>query len=153
MKGFYLALTLAVIGGAISLSAASPDLDAVRAEPNLEKRSELALKNADKALDSARKAYAEANDAALKEAVAEAIASLDLCQDSLDESGRNARKKPKYFKKAEIGARLYLRRLDNFRGEMSVDDRPAVEPLIERAHKLQEEILHAIMGKKKQEYK
>ena len=130
-------------------AAASPDLDAVRAEPNLEKRSDLALKNADTALDAARKAYADGDKTALDAAFTEAIASLDLCQDSLDESGRNARKKPKYFKKAEIGARKYIRRLDSFRLEMSVDDRPAIEPVVQRAHKLQEDILHAIMGKKK----
>ncbi|MEZ5400058.1 MAG: hypothetical protein R2729_10360 [Bryobacteraceae bacterium] len=127
----------------------SPDLDAVKAEPNLEKRSELALKNADLALDLARKAYSEGDRNSLDEALNEAIASLDLCQESLEESGRNARKKPKYFKKAEIGARKYLRRLDSFRNEMSVADRPTIEPVVERAHKLQEDILHAIMGKKK----
>ncbi|MEZ5352932.1 MAG: hypothetical protein R2762_09880 [Bryobacteraceae bacterium] len=145
------ASTVAVLGGLIgaAMAVASPDLEAVRAEPNLEKRSELALNNAGAALDAARKAYAEGDRPALKAAFEEAIASLDLCQDSLDESGRNARKKPKYFKKAEIGARKYLRRLDSFRLEMSVDDRPAIQPVVERAHKLQEDILHAIMGKKK----
>jgi hypothetical protein len=124
------------------------DLDAVRKEPSLEKRSELALNNADTALDRARDAYQKADDPAFKAALAEVSDSIGLCKQSLDESGKNARKSPKYFKKAEIGIRRLSRRLDNLQIEVSVDDRPLVEPVAARAHTLQEEILHAIMGKK-----
>ena len=51
-KRFVLALALTLAGGA----AASTELDAVRAEANLEKRSKLALDNASSALKSAREA-------------------------------------------------------------------------------------------------
>jgi hypothetical protein len=125
------------------------DLNSIRKEPNLEKRSELALGNAETALDRARDAYQKGNYADFKEALAEVSDSIELCKQSLDESGKNARKSPKYFKKAEIGIRKLSRRLDNLQVEVSVDDRPAVEPVVGRAHKLQEEILLAIMGKKK----
>ena len=125
------------------------DLNSIRKEPNLEKRSELALGNAETALDRARDAYQKGNDDDFKEALAEVSDSIELCKQSLDESGKNARKSPKYFKKAEIGIRKLSRRLDNLQVEVSVDDRPAVEPVVGRAHKLQEEILLAIMGKKK----
>lgn len=136
---------------AILLSPAAmwADLESVKAEPDLEKRSEKALLNAEAALDRARTAYQNANDPQLKSALDEIGQSLDLCKGSLDESGKNARKRPKYFKKAEIGIRRLVRRLDNFKIEMSPDDRPPVEALVSRAQKLQEEILQAIMGKKK----
>ena len=124
------------------------DLDSIRKEPNLERRSELALANADVALDRAREAYQKGDDAGFKASVSEVGESIGLTKQSLDESGKNARKKPKYFKKAEIGIRRLSRRLDNLRVEVSVDDRPVVEPVVARAHQLQEEILHAIMGKK-----
>jgi hypothetical protein len=125
------------------------ELESIRNEPDLEKRSALALAYADTALDRAREAYQNDDEAALSAALAEVGQSMDLCKSSLDESGKNARKRPKYFKRAEIGIRRLIRRLDNFRIEMSPDDRTPVEKLVERAHRLQEDILHAIMGKKK----
>ena len=124
-------------------------LDAVKAEHNLERRSELALANAESALDKARETYKNGDEQPFKSALEELSESIDLCKQSLDESGKNARKSPKYFKKAEIGIRHLIRRLDNFRIEMSIDDRGPVEKLQERAHGLQEAILHEIMGKKK----
>jgi len=139
---------LLLLAAAASMLSAF-DLNSIRKEPNLEKRSELALGNAETALDRARDAYQKGSDADFKEALAEVSDSIELCKQSLDESGKNARKSPKYFKKAEIGIRKLSRRLDNLQVEVSVDDRPAVEPVVGRAHKLQEEILLAIMGKKK----
>ncbi len=125
------------------------DLDAIRKEPSLERRSEMALTNADGALDRAREAYGKGEDKAFQSALNEVGESIDLCKQSLDDSGKNARRNPKYFKKAEIGIRRLSRRLDSLRIEVSVDDRPAVDPIVARAHQLQEEILLAIMGKKK----
>lgn len=124
------------------------DLEAIRKEPNLERRSERALANADTAIDRTREAYQKGDDAAFKAGLEEVAASLQLSKQSLDESGKNARKRPKYFKKAEIGIRRLSRRLDNFAIEVSVDYRPQVEPVAAQAHRLQEEILQAIMGKK-----
>ncbi len=125
------------------------DLTAVRAEPNLEKRSDLALQNADAALTHARESYKAGDDKAHAAALEEFRQSLDLAKLSLDESGKNARRSPKYFKKAEIGIRQFIRRLDNLKIEMSVDDRAPLEALIERAHKIHDEILEEIMGKGK----
>lgn len=143
-----LPLRLPLSTAALAAILGAFDLDAVRKEPNLEKRSELALANADSALDRVRDAYQKGDDRAFKAALAEVSGSIVLCKQSLDESGKNARKKPKYFKKAEIGIRRLSRRLDNLQIEVSVDDRPLVEPVTLRAHQLQGEILNAVMGKK-----
>ncbi len=124
------------------------DIDSVKAEPNLERRSEKALLNADAAFDAARKAHSEGADQAFTAALAEIGQSIQLIRQSLDESGKNARKSPKYFKKAEVGLRKLGRRLDSFRVVLSVDERAPVEKLVEQAHETQEHLLHAIMGKK-----
>ena len=134
---------------ACDLPLISADLDDIRKQPNLERRSDMALANADAALDRARDAYQKGDEPLFKSALAEADQSIALSKQSLDESGKNARKSPKYFKRAEIGIRRLIRRLDSLRIEVGVDDRPIVEPVYWRAQKLQEEILLAIMGKKK----
>ncbi len=95
---------------AASLAVAA-DLETIRKEPNLEKRSELALANADTAIDQARTAYQNGEDAVFKKALGEVSASIDLGKESLDATGKNARKKPKHFKKAEITIRRLTRRL------------------------------------------
>jgi len=133
----------------VSVLAAWGDIESVKTEPNLEKRSERALANAQTSLDRARESYQKGNDEGLKDAFEELGESIEVCKQSLDESGKNARKRPKYFKKAEIGIRQLIRRLETFKVEMSIDDREPVGKLLQRAHQLQESILEDIMGKKK----
>jgi len=125
------------------------DLSLVMAEQNLEKRSERALKHADSTLDEARTAYKAADDPKLSAKLAEIMESVELAKTSLDESGKNARRSPKYFKRAEIAIRKLNRRLDSFRHEMSVDDREPVDKIIRRASQIRDEIIAAIMGRKK----
>lgn len=133
----------------LGLPCFAADLASVKAEANLERRSERALMNADAALDEARKALEQGEEKKLAEAIAEIRESLILSKDSLEQSGKDPRKNPKYFKKAEIGIRKLIRRLDNFRLDITVDERKPVDDLIEKAQALQEEILHGIMTKKK----
>jgi type II secretory pathway pseudopilin PulG len=130
-------------------AAAAADLSAVMAEANLEKRSEKALKHADAVLDEARKAYKSGHGENLASLLAEILESVELAKKSLDESGKNARRSPKYFKRAEIAIRKLNRRLDNFRIEMSVDEREPVEKIMQRASQIRDEIIMAIMGRKK----
>jgi NADH:ubiquinone oxidoreductase subunit D len=140
-----LLVVLLVSAGAFLLAA---DIESVKSEPNLERRSEKALLNAEAAFDAARKAHSDGADQAFTVALAEIGQSIQLIRQSLDDSGKNARKSPKYFKKAEVGLRKLGRRLDSFRVELSVDERAPVEKLVQQAHETQEHLLHAIMGKK-----
>jgi len=127
---------------AVSLFAG--DIEAVKAEPNLEKRSDKALVFANAALDEARKDHD-----GLNAHMDEVRAGIDLCVESLEATGKNARKNPKYFKRAEIEVRKLIRRLDNFRIELPLDDRAPVEALLKHAHKVQDDLLAGIMTRKK----
>lgn len=133
----------------LSLPCLGADLAGVRAEPNPERRSERALANADTALDEARKSLEQGEQEKLISAIGEIRDSLLLSKESLEQSGKNPRKNPKYFKRAEIGIRKLIRRLENFRFDVTVDDRKPVDDLIEKAHAVQEEILQGIMTKKR----
>ena len=138
---------------ALAFLAAAPawaSLDAAKAEPNLEKRSSLALDNADRALKSAQDAYLAQND--MKQVAAsldEVSASVELAYDSLEQTHKVPSKSPKYFKKAEIQTRELLRRIDEFRGQMSVDDRDAIDKVRAAVQKVHESLLEGIMGGKK----
>ena len=132
----------------LAVPAAAADLAAALAEPNLEKRSDKAMQNAGRALDAARKAYMEGQMEKVLAALQEVSDSVDLCRESLRQTGKSGRRSPKYFKRAEQNLRKLLRRLDTFKLEMSVDERPPVEKVIGRAHAAHEEILQSIMGKR-----
>lgn len=138
---------------ALAFLAAVPawaSLDAAKAEPNLEKRSSLALANASQALKSAQDAYLAQND--MKQVAAsleEVSASVELAYDSLEQTHKVPNKSPKYFKKAEIETRELLRRIDDFREQMSVDDREPLDKARATVQKVHESLLEGIMGGKK----
>jgi hypothetical protein len=124
-------------------------LDAIKAEPNLEKRSERALDNADREIDSARKAYAAGDLNSTRQALQNVRASVELSYDSLQETGKNPRRSPKYFKRAEVRIREMLRRLRGLEDEFSVEDRAPVQEVEKRLQEIHDDLLTGIMTKKK----
>ena len=73
------------------------DLISVRQEPNLERRSDLALDHANEALDAARDAF-QANDTAkMQAALDEVTESVNLSYQSLEDTGKDARRNPKFL--------------------------------------------------------
>jgi hypothetical protein len=125
-------------------------LDAAKAEPNLEKRSSLALDNAASALKAAQDAYLAQND--MKQVAAsleEVSASVELAYDSLEQTHKVPSKSPKFFKKAEIETRELLRRIDDLRDQMGVDDRETLDKVRATVQKVHESLLEGIMGGKK----
>lgn len=130
------------------LFLAFADVTAVKTEPNLEKRSDLALEEANRAIDAARAAY-QAGD--IKNAVAnlnEVAESVQVSFDSLEKSGKEPRRS-KYFKNAEIKLRQMIRRLSGFRDEMSVEDRKPLEDAEVRLQEIHDRLLSEIMSKKR----
>ena len=113
-------------------ATAYADLSAVMAENNLEKRSEAAVRHAEQVLKTTRKAYDAGDMDKAQAGLSEIGEAVELAWKSLEETGKDPHKKPKYFKKAEIGTRKLLRRLDAFSREMNVADRPMLESLRKR---------------------
>jgi len=128
---------------------AAADLAKAMAEPNLEKRSKLALENAEDALKRARKAYSQGDLKQCAALVNEVQESVLLAETSLRETGKNPRRSPKWFKRAEIGTRNLVRKLDAFSQEMSYEDRDMVKPVRQKVQQVHENLLEGIMEGKK----
>lgn len=141
----FVLLAFAHFGAAL----AEADLEAVRAEKRLERRARLALENADRMITAAREAYQGGDATAVRSALEEVAVSVELCYQSLKETGKDPRRNFRHYKHAEISTRQLLRRLDGFRDEMSYLDRELIEPVIERVEQVNKDLLHDIMGGRK----
>lgn len=142
---------LAVVAVAVSLALASQsDLGTIKSEPKPEKRAERALDNADESLKSAQEAYLVKGDLKQTSSELEELSqSVELAYASLMDTHKNPSKSPKHFKRAEIKTRELLRRLNDFREQMSVDDRAAADKARAALQKVHEDLLEGIMGGKK----
>jgi hypothetical protein len=126
------------------------DLQPAKAEPNLEKRSMLALDNASQALKDAREAYDSGDNAHVEALAKEIRESVELAETSLRETGKNPRKSPKWFKRAEYATRDLMRRLDAFQQQMSAADRPLLDGVKEKVQQVHEDLLLGVLeGKPK----
>jgi hypothetical protein len=135
---------------AISGVAWCADLKQARAEPNLEKRARLALENAVIKLQEARGAYQKDDNAAVTADAAEVQESVDLAYASLNETHKDPRRSPKWFKYAEIQTRDLLRKLDTFQQDMNFQDRPLLDKVKEDIQQVHEKLLLGLMeGKPK----
>ena len=145
-----LQMAIGIVLVLVGAGAARADLDQARQEPNLEKRSKLALENADVALRAAREDYRAGDTMDTTTKINEVIESVDLAYTSLTETGKNPRKSPKYFKQAEMQTRELSRKLDDFQHEMSYTDRPSLDKVRIRVQEVHDELLTGLMeGKKK----
>lgn len=132
----------------LALWMAFADIAALKAEPDLERRSELALAAADRAIDAAKQAYTAGDENAVRADLQEIGQSVDVSYDALQHSGKPPRKS-KYYKHAELKLRALVRRLNSFRDEVSFDNRQPVEALIKKLSDLHDELLAEIMSRKK----
>jgi len=126
------------------------DLGQIKAEPNLEKRSKLALDYAESSLKSARSAYASGDTEKTTGLIAEVSSAVELAESSLKETGKNPRKSPKYFKHAETETHTILKKIEGFQDEMNVSDRPMLDALRAKVQQVHDDLLMGIMqGKHK----
>jgi hypothetical protein len=126
------------------------DLTKALAERNLEKRSKLALDNAMAVYKTARAAYDKGEFDRVAEAAAEIGESVDLAHKSLKDTGKDPRRSPKWFKRAEIATRDLLRKLDGFQQEMSFADRPMLDKVKAKVQQVHDDLLLGLMeGKRK----
>lgn len=133
---------------ALIIIMAFADLAAIKAEPDPNHRSELALMNADEKIDAARQAYMAGNDAAEAADIQEVADSVALCYAALEESHQTPRKS-KYYKKAELKVSALMRRLDAFRDEVSYEIRPKVDAALKSISDIHDELLSDIMSRRK----
>ncbi|MBV8847741.1 MAG: hypothetical protein JO307_33420 [Bryobacterales bacterium] len=132
-----LALTLAI------------DLAGVQSEPNLEKRSEMALDYANQALDAARESYSRGEFEQTQAQLEDVGASVDVAYQALEKTGKDPRRSPKFFKRAELRTRELLRRLDGLLQTVSFADRDVVEKVHARVAAVHDNLLEGIMSKGK----
>ncbi len=121
------------------------DLRIALNEKDLGKRSKLALDNAGAALKEAREAYQKGDDKALAEAALEIEDSVSLAWDSLESTGKNPRKSPRWFKQAEIETRNLLKKLDTLQRDLGFEDRPVLDKAKARLQKVHDDLLKGVM--------
>ena len=143
MKLLLMALTITWAG------AAESGLETIKAEVNLERRSELALAYAGEVLTKLRPGLETKEWAAIAPEIEEFRAAVDLSFAALKATGKNARKNPKYFKRAELKLRELSRRLRGLQVLAAVDDRPKMDEVIAYVDKLQDELVEMTMGVRK----
>ncbi len=131
------------------LGSPEADLARLESEPHLEKRARGALDNAEDALKEAQNAYKKSDLSATDARLREVQQSVEIVEVSLKQTGKNPSRSPKNFKHAEMKTRGLLRRLDGFREQMSVVDRPMIEPVIGKVQQVHDTLLDGIMGKRK----
>ena len=137
-------LTIAVAALIVHVVTAA-DLQPAKNEPNLEKRSRLALAIADQALSEAREAYAVQDMKAAEARMGEVREAVELAQSALTASGKKPGKSPGPYKYAETESRRLLRRLDGLKHEMDDADRGIVEPVQNRVQEIHDAWLDGIL--------
>lgn len=124
------------------------DIAAIKSEPNPEKRSDLALAHAEEEIDAAKKAY-DANDLpAFRKNLDEVTQLVDVSQESLESTGKRARKSPKYFKRAEQKLLVLIRRVDSLEKSVMLEDREPVVEVRKHMAAVHDRILNDIMTRK-----
>jgi hypothetical protein len=133
---------------ALILWMAFADLASVKAEPALDRRSELALANADRAIDDARKAYADGDGSAQKAALDEIQESVQVSFSALDQMHGKPRNS-KYYKHAELKTRALIRRLNGFREEVGFESQQSIDAVVKSVSEVHDRLVDAIMSKEK----
>jgi hypothetical protein len=143
-------LAFAVLFALVGAQAIRADLKRAMAETNLEKRSKLALENAKVAYQAARDAYQKGDLEQTQTFVNEIEQSVDLAYQSLEQTGKNPRSSPRYFKSAEQETSQLARRIEGLQEEMSYTERPMLEKAKARVQQVHDDLLLGLMeGKKK----
>lgn len=138
-----------ILIAALSGASLFAQLDAVHSEPNLEKRSELALLHANAAIDRARTLYKEGKQAQFEAAVQEIVDAVELSRTSLQQTGKKARRHPKHFKRAELKTRELVKRLDTLETDVGLEQRPVVTAAKKHVSAINDDFVVQIMTKKK----
>ena len=141
------AAALALALGGSCLPAA--DLKTAAAEPNLVKRSRLALANGERAVLAAGDACRTGDHDRCNDLLAETRESVELAKNSLDKTGLSPNRSPRHFKDAEIRTRKILRLLDAARSYVHPDDQQLYDSVRAGISGVNDQLLAGVMGRKK----
>jgi hypothetical protein len=134
---------------ALAIFLALADIASVKTEADPNRRSELALVNADQKIDEARQAYQAGNESAEDAAIQEVAESVTLCYSSLEQSHGEPRKS-RYYKHAELKVSALMRRVSGLRDEVGFELRPRVEAVLKKLSDIHDQLISDIMSRKKQ---
>ncbi len=135
---------------AVSVQGAG-GLDAIKGEPDVQKRYRAALDYSAEQITVARKAYEENRQKDFEAALAEVVAGAKLCDDTLRAPGKNRVRNLNHFKRAELKLREVLRRLDQLDKEAGVDDRGPVQKARAAVHTIHDRLLMDITSRRRLE--
>jgi hypothetical protein len=99
-------------------------------------------------MDAARDASSAGESEKVKAAVEELRDSVDLAYQSLVDSGKSARRSPKFFKRAELKTRELMRRLEGLAQAVDAEDRVFVVSVRDRVSQVHDNLIQDIMQKK-----
>ena len=130
---------------AAAAPAQQPTWDAVQSESDPEKQSQMALELAQAGVDSVVEAYRQGLPEQAQAMLARIVEAAELSLKALEATGKNARSRPKHFKKAEIATRKLARSLQGAQRQLIYDEREDLEPVIQRIEAINGQILSMIM--------
>jgi hypothetical protein len=123
-----------------------PSVEQVRAENNLEKRADKAWKFAADRLKDASKAYGEGNWEQTRAAVDLMMEAVELGHQSLEQTGKDPRKRFKHFKRGEVQTLALQKQLGELMRTMGFEEEEQLRPAAKRLKEVHEALLHSVMG-------
>ena len=134
---------------ALPLHADPPlEWEAIEAETDLEQRAEDAIEFARADVDPTLAAYEEGRPEEARRRLERMVEAALLAEASLEETGKEARKRPKHFKRAEIGLRRLIRSLENVKEKLIFEDRADLDPVINQLEEIRQRLLLSILERK-----
>lgn len=140
-------LRIAVFAAVPFLLPAAEGLEAIKADPDPQRRYRAALEYSSQQVTAARKAYEEGKPADYAAALKQAVDAVKLCDDTLREPGKNRVRNATHFKRAELKTREIIRRIEQLEKEAAVDDRAPAHAAALEIRKIHDQILTDLMGR------
>ena len=133
----------------LTLCLGAADLEAVKKEPDPEKRSDKALDAATEILKQARALPTEGGSIDdLQKDMDTMIEAVELSLKSLRDTGKRPNKLTRYYKRGELKTREMQRQMENLIQALAFDNRPPAEKAQARLTVLHDEFLFGVMSGK-----
>lgn len=131
-----------------SLAFEQSALEAVKAEPLLDKRAAKAVDAAGQALTEARKFYEQGEIEKFEASLGQVSQAMELSLATLEAMGKHPSRNTRNYKLVEMKTRDLLRRITTFRQDAGFEDRPKVEKVEKRVTEIHEKVVEGVMSRK-----